>query len=203
MYAIRDIKSGEELFFDYRYPEHVTKNFWDKGEKFPSGGAEVKTTKAAVKQGQTVDTIEKPKKGRPPKHGGARTGAGRKARAIKDTSAPSGKQRKDLSALAAGDDATHQPTDEVEEADAADTDVDDDAASEVDPNALEETGSEDDSYHSATEDEGKKKSKPKAKVAEANPQKRGWVTRKENLRKKEELMRKRPSEFVARKGGCQ
>ncbi|RMZ87769.1 hypothetical protein DV736_g4995, partial [Chaetothyriales sp. CBS 134916] len=30
--ARRDIRAGEELLFDYKYPEHVRENFWERGE---------------------------------------------------------------------------------------------------------------------------------------------------------------------------
>lgn len=50
MFAIKDIKAGEELFFNYNYPIDVTKHFWEKGETKPSGTAYAVKSKKGVKQ---------------------------------------------------------------------------------------------------------------------------------------------------------
>jgi len=210
MYAKRDLVSGEELYFDYGYPESVTKNFWDKGEpKVPTGsagtGANAKKGKTtAVKQGEVSSSSAKVEKGeatkkghggRPPKHGGARSGAGRKTRAVKASSAPSGKR---ADAEAQGEEsrnsvvAADPAVDEVEEMDVIESegDGDDDAVSEVDPYALEESESEDDSYVSAGEEDVAGKARGKRPSSNLNgrvggsAQKRGWITRKENLKRK-------------------
>lgn len=203
MYAKRDLVSGEELYFDYGYPVEVTKNFWDKGEPKMAAAAtakkEGKTT--AVKQ-EAVAKAEKSRGrrgARLPKHGGARNGAGRKARAIKASSGPSGKRADGGDGRGEGGDAcaVDPAGDEVEEMDVVESegegDGDDDAVSEVDPFALEESESEDDSYASADEVEvevGRKRgnrSRSKSKVSGrvgGSAQKRGWITRKENLKRK-------------------
>lgn len=212
MYAKRDLVSGEELYFDYGYPDSVTKNFWDKGEpKVPTGGSGAganakkgKTT--AVKQGEVssasvkVGKGEATKKGRgwrPPRHGGPRSGAGRKARAIKASSAPSGKRAEAESQGGESSNAViaaEPAVDEVEEMDVIESDGDgngdDDAVSEVDPFAPEESESEDDSYVSAGEEDVVRKARGKRPSSKLNgrvggsAQKRGWITRKENLKRK-------------------
>lgn len=179
MYAKRDIKSGEELYFDYGYPEAVTKNFWDKGEpKIAASAGNTKKGKAAVKQGQLAKAK---KNGRPIKHGGARSGAGRKGRAIKATSGPSGKReskdRRPEGMKVGSIDSAHHGLDGVEGIEVGESDVDDDAVSEVDPDELEGSESEDESYHSDEVEE-------KEATKKTNPQKRGWITRKENLKRK-------------------
>jgi len=219
MYAKRDLVSGEELFFDYGYPDAVTKNFWDKGEpKLPTGGpgaaaaaaADSKKGKTtAVKQGVSSSSLAakaekgeaKRKGGRPPKHEGAGSGAGRKVRAVKASSAPSGK-RTDVEAPGGESspavvaepvvgEAEEMDVMEVESDGDGDGDDNDDAASEVDPYALEVSESEDDSYASAAEGEvkmGRKRGKgPRSKLSGrvgGSAQKRGWITRKENLKRK-------------------
>ncbi|KAI9879601.1 MAG: hypothetical protein M1830_008051 [Pleopsidium flavum] len=179
MYAKRDIKSGEELYFDYGYPEAVTKNFWDKGEpKIAASAGTTNRGKAAVKQGQLAKAK---KKGRPIKHGGARSGAGRKGRAIKATSGSSGKREskeKRAEETDVGDiDSTQHGLAGVEAKETGESDPDD---SEVDPDELQGSESESESYVSGEDDE---REEPK----EHNPQKRGWITRKENLKRKREF----------------
>lgn len=50
MYAIKDIKAGEELFFNYNYPNEVTKYFWEKGETKGSGTAYAVKSKKGGKE---------------------------------------------------------------------------------------------------------------------------------------------------------
>jgi hypothetical protein len=56
MYAERDLKVGEELFFNYGYPKAVTKGFWEKGQgpngKRKPGSAQLVTVKS--KQGKAT-----------------------------------------------------------------------------------------------------------------------------------------------------
>ena len=39
LYAKRDIKAGEELLYDYAYPEHVREKFWERGQEPASKNA--------------------------------------------------------------------------------------------------------------------------------------------------------------------
>ncbi|KAL1625102.1 hypothetical protein SLS56_007529 [Neofusicoccum ribis] len=48
MFATKDIKAGEELFFNYNYPEEVTQHFWEKGQKAGTAVA-VRTKKSKPK----------------------------------------------------------------------------------------------------------------------------------------------------------
>ncbi|KKY26694.1 putative esc e complex protein [Diplodia seriata] len=39
LFANKDLEPGDEMFFNYNYPEEVTKHFWEKGQAKPSGSA--------------------------------------------------------------------------------------------------------------------------------------------------------------------
>lgn len=51
LFANKDMAPGEEMFFNYNYPEEVTKHFWEKGQAQSAGTAfAVKTKKGNGKQ---------------------------------------------------------------------------------------------------------------------------------------------------------
>ncbi|KAK0640511.1 Histone-lysine N-methyltransferase E(z) [Lasiodiplodia hormozganensis] len=51
LFANKDMAPGEEMFFNYNYPEEVTKHFWEKGQTQSGGTAfAVKTKKGGGKQ---------------------------------------------------------------------------------------------------------------------------------------------------------
>ena len=59
LYSTRHIKAGEELFFNYGYPEAVTKNFWEKGENGPRSDHELRPKPKSRTKGRVVAVKEK------------------------------------------------------------------------------------------------------------------------------------------------
>ncbi|KAL0255120.1 hypothetical protein SLS55_009649 [Diplodia seriata] len=57
LFANKDLEPGDEMFFNYNYPEEVTKHFWEKGQAKPSGSAyAVKTKKGAKGKGKVANS---------------------------------------------------------------------------------------------------------------------------------------------------
>ncbi|KAL1641502.1 hypothetical protein SLS58_006007 [Diplodia intermedia] len=57
LFANKDLEPGDEMFFNYNYPEEVTKHFWEKGQAKPSGSAyAVKTKKGAKGKGKAANS---------------------------------------------------------------------------------------------------------------------------------------------------
>ncbi|KAF2501475.1 hypothetical protein BU16DRAFT_555957 [Lophium mytilinum] len=69
MYAERDLKVGEELFFNYGYPKDVTKGFWEKGQGPNGKRKQLVTVKRKKEKTSTLKkfTKESPTKMLPPK----------------------------------------------------------------------------------------------------------------------------------------
>ncbi|OJD33641.1 set domain-containing protein [Diplodia corticola] len=57
LFANKDLEPGEEMFFNYNYPEEVTKHFWEKGQAKPAGSAyAVKTKKGTKGKGKVANS---------------------------------------------------------------------------------------------------------------------------------------------------
>ncbi|KAF2814894.1 uncharacterized protein BDZ99DRAFT_186742 [Mytilinidion resinicola] len=59
MYAERDLKVGEELFFNYGYPKDVTKGFWEKGQGSNGKPKQLVTVKKKKEKTSTLKKFTK------------------------------------------------------------------------------------------------------------------------------------------------
>ncbi|OCK79858.1 hypothetical protein K432DRAFT_443585 [Lepidopterella palustris CBS 459.81] len=58
MYAKRDLKIGEELFFNYGYPKEATKGFWEKGQPKGNGRLRKASKATPVSEKSSKDDVE-------------------------------------------------------------------------------------------------------------------------------------------------
>lgn len=66
LFAKRDIKAGEELLYDYEYPDAVAEKFWERGEKSSKSKAVVDTAVIArASRGTQQDPVKRKKSKRP------------------------------------------------------------------------------------------------------------------------------------------
>ncbi|KAI9706558.1 MAG: hypothetical protein M1836_003565 [Candelina mexicana] len=150
LYALRDVKVGEELFFSYNYPDEVTKHFWDKD------GPRTQLVGVKPQKGK-LTTAKKSGSG---KRGGARRGAGRKSRPKKAAPRDLRAKEKDKAKYGGGKEVLESDFDDDDEAvvasiaDSGDQDV---YQMEVDSSEAEETPYEDESPHRRTSRKSRKR----------------------------------------------